>query len=962
MYKSSKLVRSIRAGLTSIAGISALSVGFVATAQEVNEEVVTERVERIQVTGSRLQRTDMENSSPVTVVGREEIDAGGYSNLGELLTTLNQADALGSTNNTNNTNGNDGTQTISLRGIGSSRTLVLVDGRRWLALGGGQVDISQIPMQTVERIEVLSDGASAIYGSDAIAGVINIITRNNFEGVAVDARYSQTGESDGENKEVGVSFGVRNDKSSIFFNINKVSQKEIGAGDRVISSVPVAGTDLGFSSNGEFGYFLVPGSNGDWVSLRPDREIAGLDPADRTVDDFGGPIRYNYAPDNYLLTPYERLSLFLKADHQFTNNVRGFTQFTFNQRKSETAIASVPISNYTSGPQWEIPISKDNIFNPFGDDILGSNFRMSPAGPRIRNQDYDTYFMTVGFDGDIQIGGNPIFWDIAYSRGESSRNSLGSNYVNLLNLRNGLGPSFIDAAGDYHCGTPGNVISGCVPVNFFNGVTGVTDEMVRYLTYNTHNNVNTGTTNLSGNFSTELFELPAGDVALAAGFEYRSNNYNRVPDSLIAASLGSDNYVEPTFGQQDAKEYYAELGVPLLRGAFLADSLDLSLAVRRSEFTNSGLVGENPLSAKFDNTSYKFGFTWQPTEQMMVRGNYADTFRAPSVSDLFSGGGEGFGKATDLCSNSTIVSTPYSDLTPDLQARCDAVTGFVGGVPQQNEQIRQLSGGNPNLQPEGGKTTTFGIVYNPQWFNGFDVSADWWKIELGDVLSSVSATTIMNNCILNNDNTSCGFIERIPSTGEIQTIRRSSFNLASVEIEGVDVNANYRFDTENWGRFALTARSTYTISAKTTLGQLSETSSVVGEADGAFGGPTWRIRSTLGASWAYQDWSLNWTIRHTSSLVESCTSAEIGAGVCSHAVVDGSGNANLVDSYNRIGSVFYHDLSAAYQLPWNASVRVGTRNLFRKDPPRSLTAFANSYLQSYDIPGGSYFVSYRQSF
>jgi len=176
--------------------------------------------------------------------------------------------------------------------------LVGAFGRRWLALGGGQVDISQIPMQTVERIEVLSDGASAIYGSDAIAGVINIITRNNFEGLEVEARYSQTGESDGQNAEVGISLGTRNDQSSIFFNINKVTQKSIGAGDRAISSVPVAGTDLALSATGEYGYFRVPGSE-DWVSLLPDREIEGLAQGDRTAADFGGPVRYNYETDKY---------------------------------------------------------------------------------------------------------------------------------------------------------------------------------------------------------------------------------------------------------------------------------------------------------------------------------------------------------------------------------------------------------------------------------------------------------------------------------------------------------------------------------------------------------------------------------------------------------------------------------------------------------------------------------------
>lgn len=979
MYTNSKLAKSVRLALLCGAGATAFGGASVAVAQDA--EPAADRTERIQVTGSRLQRTDLETSSPVTIVGRDEIDAGGFSNLGELLTTLNQADALGLTNLTSDTNGNDGTQTISLRGIGSSRTLVLVDGRRWLALGGGQVDISQIPMQTVDRIEVLADGASAIYGSDAIAGVINIITRNDFEGAEAEVRYSQSGESDGENLEFGVSLGARNDRSSIFFNINKVTQKAIGAGDRDISAVPLFGTTLYQSAFGEHGIFTVSNPAFDPVqaellgdeytvparinvALDPSREDPSFNtnPGARTRDDFGGLVPFNFAPQNYLLTPYDRLSMFLKADHQITDSVRGFAQFTYNQRKSDTEIAAVPITNFFSGPQWNIPISEDNIFNPFGEEIQGSGFRMSPAGPRARTQDYDTYFGTVGFDGDFVVANRPVVWDIAYSRGESSRHNQGFNYVNLLNLRNGLGPSFIDENGDFQCGTADAPIAGCVPVNFFNGVTGMTDEMVDYLTYTQHDNVRTGTTNLSGNFATDLFELPAGYIAMAAGFEHRTNTFSRIPDSIVSAGFGSDNFVEPTTGEQDAEEYYVELAVPVLRDVTLAESFDLSLAVRRSEFTNSGLAGGTDVSESFDNTSYKVGFTWKPHMDLMVRGNWAETFRAPSVSDLFAGGSESFGAAVDLCSNSAVVSNPYGSLTAQEQARCDALTGFEGGVPQQTSQIRQLLGGNPGLQPESGETTTLGIVYNPSWFEGFDVSVDWWKIELEDVLSSVAANTIVSNCVRDADDASCAFIERFESTGEIQTIRRSSFNLASVEIEGIDVNANYRFETQDWGRFAFSARSTYTMSAKTTLGSLSEANSVVGQAIGAFSGPTWRIRSNFGATWLYNDWSVNWAIRHTSSLTESCVIGEINAGACNNVVTNSDGDVVVADSFNRIGTVFYHDLSASYALPWDATVRVGARNLFRKDPPLSLTAFANSFLQSYDIPGGQYFVSYRQSF
>lgn len=972
MYPNNKVNKAVRLAIAF--GAASAFAGSAVAQQAEQDDESSARVERIEVTGSRLKRTDFETGSPVTVIGRDSIDAGGFRNLGEILTTLNQADALGLTNVTNDTNGNDGSQTISLRGIGSSRTLVLVDGRRWLALGGGQVDISQIPVAAIDRVEILADGASAIYGSDAIGGVINIITRKDFEGLELDFSHGQNFEGDGESNTYGFTLGVSNAKSNIMMNFSRVTQKAIGAGDREISSVPVAGTNLGLSAFGEFGIFTVsnPNFNPDLpvsstnsrtvnVALRPDREIDGLVPGDRTRDDFGDLVPFNFAPQNYLLTPSERNAVFVKGSHELNDNLRAFAQFTYNQRKSNTQIAAVPITNFFSGPQWQIPISADSVYNPFGEEIRGSGFRMSPAGPRDRYQDYDTFFGTIGFEGDNEFAGRSVYWDVAYSRGESSRHSRGENYVNLLNLRNGLGPSFVDASGNIRCGTAAAPIANCVPVNFFNGVTGMTPEMVNYITYTQQSKTETGVSNLVGNVSTELFELPAGFVSAAAGFEYRTDTFNTIVDAIVAAGLGSDNFTEPTKGEKEAEEYYLELAIPLLRDVVGAKSLELSIAGRSSKFTNSGFVGMNPVKESFSNDSIKVGFTYQPFDGLMIRGNYAETFRAPSVSDLFAGGSESFGAATDLCSNSAVVSNPWATLSPEEQARCLSLGVPAGGAPQQTSQVRQLLGGNPFLQPESGDTKTLGFVYTPDFVDGFDMSVDWWKITLEDVLSSVAANTIVRNCIREGDATACSFIERT-NTGEIQTIRRSSFNLASIEIEGIDASFNYRLATDSYGTFGFNLNTTYTTSAKTTLGALSEAQSVVGQAEGAFGGPTWRLRSTAAVTWRMNDIDVNWSMRHTSSLTESCVIGEINAGVCNNVVLNDAGAPVAADSFNRIGSVVYHDLSAGYALPWNATVRVGTRNLFRKDPPFSLSAFANSFLQNYDIPGGTYFVTYRQSF
>ena len=376
-----------------------------------------EKVERIEVTGSRIKRADIEGASPVTSIGRLAIESSGVQNIGELLQTVAQADLSGLTQLTNNTNGNDGSQTISLRNLGDNRTLVLVDGRRFLALGGGQVDISQIPIAIVERVDILADGASAVYGTDAIAGVVNIITKDGFEGVSLDASIGANFEGDGEYKQAGLSVGTIKGDTSLFLNISKSEEKEIGAGDREISKYPVAYVPQRFGS--AFGLYGIFGTSDGLVSLDPTKEGSG----DRTADDFepfGTKHRYNFAPTNYLKTPSDRFNVFAKVNHEFDDSLSAFIDFTYNQRKSVTQIAAVPLTAGFSGPQWEIPYSKDNIYNPFGEDLTSFGFRTLPIGPRTSIQDYDTYFITGGLEGDFEIADRILLWDISMSRGDKT--------------------------------------------------------------------------------------------------------------------------------------------------------------------------------------------------------------------------------------------------------------------------------------------------------------------------------------------------------------------------------------------------------------------------------------------------------------------------------------------------------------------------------------------------------------
>ena len=950
MFTNNKLAKQIRLAL--ITGITTtLFSSYQAFADESDK---VKDLERIEVTGSRIKRADLETNQPVTVFTAEDITTSGLSNIGDFLQTTSQADLSGLTQLTNNTNGNDGTQTLSLRNLGTARTLVLVDGKRWLALGGGQVDLSQIPTAIVKKVEILGDGASAIYGSDAIAGVVNIITKTEFEGVTVDVSTGANFEGDGQRKQASFSAGINKDKLSLFLNIDKTENKPIGAGDREISATPVYGFPHRYGSY--FGLYGVFATENGYMSLDPEKEGPGL----RTEEDFiefNNTLRYNFAPTNYLFMPSERLSVFTKLDYELTSNLRFTSQFTFNQRKSVTQIAAVPLTAGFSGPQWEMTYSKDNHYNPFGEDIQAFGFRTLPIGPRTSSQDYDTYFLSMGLDGEFELADRSLFWDINYMRGDSSRNERGENYVNLANLANAIGPSFIDQSGVATCGTAESPIEQCVPLNLFNGVTGFTKEMQHYLGYSFNENKKTGTQNLTGNLSGDLFELPAGPVSFAVGFEFRNNTFADNPDSLIAAGLSSTNYRETTRGNQKADEYYLEVNLPILEDMALAQKLEVNLAGRRSNFTNSGWVATTPVDTDFENTSYKIGVSWRVNEDLLIRANTSDTFRAPSVTNLFAGGSESFPQVNDPCNLES-----FDTLSDASKAACIRDNVPNGGYTQPTSQLRTLNGGNPYLVPESGKTTTLGFVFEPEWLENFSITLDRYQIELQHALSSFGASRMLTHCYIEREDEFCQFIERHPE-GRIKTVRTTKFNLSQLEIKGIDYNVTYQLPTESNGTFNFVWQGSYTDSYRT-AGEL-ETVHQQKNAVGAVNYPILRWRSSLNSSWRYNDLTVTWKMRYTSPLLESCgykpktieQYADFDVCNARHKT-----SKDYPQGLHRLGSVVYHDVSASYDLAWDARVTVGLRNLFRKDPPPSLNAFSNSYFSGHDTPGGEWFVRYKQNF
>ena len=945
---------ALAAGATTIVGTGT------AFAQD-SEAGQPTTLDRIEVTGSRIKRTELETSQPVFNLSREDIQAQGLTSVGDVIQNLS---ANGSTLNSTFNNGGNGETRVSLRNLGSNRTLVLVNGRRWVGGTGlgGAVDLNTIPTAAVERIEVLKDGASAIYGSDAIAGVVNVILRNDYVGAEANAYFGQFDKGDGSRQSYDLTIGTADDRFSAMFGAAYVKEDPVMAGSREISAVPTFGTGPAFNSstvpNGRFA--TCPSGNVNPVSgacVGGQSPYFTYDPGDAANDPrpyVHAQDGYNYAPDNYLLTPQERISIFGRATLNITDDVSAFIQATYNNRKSEQLLAAMPIvlgAGPGAGVQARtITISPDSMYNPFGLPINSIQRRANETGGRSFNQNVDTYAFTGGLEGSFEAANRYFSWDagMVYGRNEQADTTYG--LFNILALRNALGPSELRGGVPTCVQSPGGAaITGCVPMNLLGGLGSLTQEMLDYTSFVAHDNFGYEMKQYFANISGEIVELPGGMLAFAAGVERRDESGFDSPDALIASGNTTGNARTATQGAYSVSEAYAELSIPVLKDVPGAQELEFSVASRYSDYDTFG-----------DTVNSKFGFKWRPIDDLLIRGNWAEGFRAPSISELYSGLSDTFEGVSDPCS--TTFGGRYNALTPEQRGRCHAQGVPVGGYDQGNAQIRTSVGGNPFLLPEKSTSRTLGLVYNPSWIEGFDVSLDWWKIELEDVITGFSSQEILNNCILDNEQNFCQLFSRFPD-GSINSLISAGVNFGEATVEGYDMTVNYRLPETSWGRFSFSWDTSYLADYR--LGDVND--NLVGEylpEDNH-----WRIRSNLLVRWELGDWGATWATRYFSRQEEACPFYynDYGFGELCSDVILGLGEDGGVDvvqggSFNKIPSAVYHDVSVYTKLPWNARVTLGVNNVLDRDPPIAYSAFANTFDPQYEVPGRFLYLQYNQKF
>lgn len=910
---------------------TAMSFGAAGTAIAQEAGAAT-NLDRIEVTGSRIRSVDVETSQPVLVLTREEIQKQGVTSVADVLTRIS---SNGAGSNTTFNNGGDGSATVSLRNLGSSRTLVLVNGRRWVSGLSGSVDLNTIPSAVVERIEVLKDGASSIYGSDAIAGVVNVITRNNFEGAEFNAYVGQYGEGDGQRTSFDATVGVSGERGNLVFGLSRTEEDAVMAGDRAISAVPYYGYGSStFSSTGASG--RINGGDG-WKVLPQTAKGSGLasDPyyaldqyVPFTVSEYG----YNYAVDNYLITPQKRSALYMQGSYDLTDNVRFKVDALSNERRSAQRLAGFPLSTPNTG----LLLSGKSYYNPYntlyggdGRDVQWSHRLTEMA--RLYQQDAKTQHLYAGLEGEFEWADRQFNWDAGYSFNKTDLVETQYGDANLISLGNALGPSAL-VNGVVRCvDASGAVIDGCVPFNPLSPAGAIPQNQLDYVMFTAHNTYQYRNESVTANLSGDLFELPAGMVGFAAGYEHRKESGFSSPDALIASGNTSGNAFTPTAGGYSLDDMYVEVLVPLLKDVPGANLLELSAAVRYSDYSTFG-----------DTTNTKFGLKWKPTENLLVRGSYASGFRAPSINDLYLGAADDFATYSDPCSAN---ATNYAAVAAACAA--DGVpAGFIAEYNSQTGNTGQTiypftNTSNKNLKPETADNYTLGMVYSPSWAPGLDISLDWWKIELQDSISAPSANYILEQCYEKGISAYCDLVTR-NSTGLVTQLIVQPMNFGEQRLEGYDLAIKYRLPETTVGKFGISLDSTYVSVRETKVDADSGWESSNGihwQWD-----PNWRLRSSATLDWSYGDFSASWTARYYSSLKDY----EWGA--------DSAGN------YERVASATFNDVQVSYNLPWNATIRLGANNVLDKDPPVVMGAFANSFDPQYVIPGRYSYMQYTQRF
>jgi iron complex outermembrane receptor protein len=926
-----------------LASVSALSLalsfaqpGFAQTAQTAQGDL-----DEIVVTGTHIVRDGYEAPSPLTVVGMDQINTGAREDLANYINTLPAVVGAYSpqTQSNSTNNGQTGVSSVNLRGFGTVRTLVLLDGRRGVGTAAdGTIDISEFPQELISRVDVVTGGASAAYGSDAIAGVVNFIIDKTFTGVKGSLEGGVTTYGDDRNWKVSLTAGTSfaNDRGHFLISGSAASRDglfssqsrdwnktgwhtypnpawnattnptvpqylflpqsglHVGSEGGIITNTALKGTAFGPGGvPRQYNYGTLVSTQysqgGDWQSSIPLR-LASLDPQSK------------------------RQSLYTRAQYDITDNFQVFGEVSWANSAS----------NNSNGPNFQlssINVKADNAFIPesvrarmttlgltqFTLGRVQTDIRTSPD-PTANTK--DAYFVrrlnryTIGFNGNFDAFESNWKWEAYGHTGATRTSETSYNSIITANFARAIDAVRSPTTGAIICrSTLTNPTNGCVPFNVMGeGVNGTAAQ--NYVAGTAHRNQKITQKNLAANINGEPFSTWAGPVSVAAGIEWRKVSISGSANALaLAFALDSPNF-QPTFGSESVTEGFLETVVPLAKDQAWAKSLDLNAAVRFTQYELSGF-----------GTSYKVGATYQPIDDLRFRATRSHDFRAPNLGELFDRGSTSIGNIED----------PFNNNAPI--------------------QSLQITKGNPNLEPEKANTTQFGVVFQPTFVPGLSTSVDYWNTKVTNVVGTASRSQILTNC-LNGVQVYCTAITRTPG---LLTVEIFPFNQASQHRNGVDFEAGYKFAlgdvVDSWGGdVELRVLATRHIKAIIDPGvsppvdYVGSLGYIIGTVN--FGVPKWVYNTTI--SYSNDPITVTLTGRGFSSgkMDNTYTACTSGCPVS-------TANAPTINS-NYMKGPFYVDAAIDYKVTENVNMFFSVQNLTNVDPSPYMSIQFSGI--SFDIP------------
>ncbi|MFO1468803.1 MAG: TonB-dependent receptor [Steroidobacteraceae bacterium] len=929
------------------------SLAFVpaAQAQDAKASGDSAALEEVVVTGSRIRRVDIETASPVFVIDQAAIQQSGVTTVGELVSRLPSV-AGAATNPAVNNGGGFGEQNIELRGLDAKRTLILLDGRRVGIVGASDAtDVNQIPLNSIERVEVLKEGAGAVYGSDAIAGVVNFITRKNVDGLEVNGDYGRTSKNDGEHYSIDALFGTSTDKLNFQFGGSYTKQKAVSAGAREFSKFALylyggsSGIVKGGSSRTPTGRIFMPATNP--YGCGSVTRIAGA--AGSALGDYrcwaGAPDRFNYQPDNLLITPQERGAVFTKVNYQINDYVDVYGSVLYNRTYSGYQIAPLPFDATVD----DVVISKDSVYNPFGIDFGGISavnpdfmLRMRALGDRRSEAVSDSKIINAGVKGKLADTGWEWDVNLSYSRLDQLQTVFG--YLLKSKLTNAFGPSFIDpATGIATCGTALAPISGCTPVNIFNlTAPGQADALSTIAaSYNTNNTsrYKAAALDLNG----KVFDLPAGAEQASVGLDYSALDGTYVADTIAIAQpplylqceISNEACTGNTDGKYNVKQAYVEFLIPILKDVPGAKALNLDIGTRYSDYSIFG-----------NATKSQFKIEYRPVSDLLIRGTYSQVFRVPTINDIAAAPANTSVTFNDPCQGLTSAMVAAN---PNLALACVNVPRD-GSYQQPNGQITGLNESNPNLKPETGKVYTAGIVYDPSWLPNFSMDVDYWKYKIEDLITLLDSNYSINQCVKTGNPTFCNLVTRYgagtATPGAVLVFQNPTYNLGELSTDGIDLGLKYALKNTRIGSFQFSLDLTRINKYDNLPAPGAAVQHIVGTYDRQFGNyAKWRGMGVV--SWSLGGFDGMLQLRYIDKIVLHNPSV---AGT---------------EPDLQIPSMTYVDATLGYLFPTKTKLQIGVRNLTDKQPPilyQNNVTNANTDVQTYDTIGRRWWVGFNQKF